>query len=321
MNRRTRRTDRGPARRRPGEGGFTLIELLISIALMVMLLAAVTMIFAGTTDTVAIQEARMTVYTNARYALDIMEDDFLGCLSFDPIEGQKPQASTAPPPVQPPFGAQVGLQRFWMENGFAGTPGQLPTKMGGHHTDQAGDTICFRSTTAVGDSMQTCEVTYSLIPGDQAIGPNNQLVPGDSTHAKTVRTDRALFTLVRKTRVAEDPAGAGGGGAGGVPLDPKIPWKYTPKVKDKVSGAMVDVIDQELCHYVISFNLEYYSVNQQFSQLDPSPFPESNPAGQEPTGATSFYRVPAIRVTLVIVEDVGERQERTIQKEIWIPQG
>ena len=55
MNRKTRRSDRG----------FTLIELLISIALMVMLLAAVTMIFAGTTDTVAIQEARMTVYTNA----------------------------------------------------------------------------------------------------------------------------------------------------------------------------------------------------------------------------------------------------------------
>jgi len=36
--------------------GFTLIELLIAIALMVMLLAAVTMIFAGTTDTVATQD-------------------------------------------------------------------------------------------------------------------------------------------------------------------------------------------------------------------------------------------------------------------------
>ena len=104
-------------------------------------------------------------------------------------------------------------------------------------------------------------------------------------------------------------------------MDPKIPWKYSAKVKDKVTGGMVDIVDQELCHYVISFNLEYYSVNQQFSQLDPSPFPETSPAGQEPQGAASFYRVPAIRVTLVVVEDVGERQERTIQKEIWIPQG
>ena len=311
MNRRMRRS--------ASAGGFTLIELLISIALMVMLLAAVTMIFAGTTDTVAIQEARMTVFTNARYAMDIMENDILGCLSFDPIEGQKPQPAVAPPPTQPPFGAQVGLQRFWMENGWAGTPGQLPAKVGGHHTDQAGDTLCFRTTTAVGDSMQTCEVTYTLIPGDQAVGPNNGLVQGDSSHAKTVRTDRALFTLLRKVRVAEDPAGAAGGGA--VPPDPKVPWKYSAKIKDKVSGAMVDIVDQELCHYVISFNLEYYSVNQQFSQLDPSPFPESNPAGQEPAGATAFYRVPAIRVTLVVVEDVGERQERTIQKEIWVPQG
>jgi prepilin-type N-terminal cleavage/methylation domain-containing protein len=308
-----------PKRPRRCEGGFTLIELLISVALMVLLLAAVTMIFAGTTDTVAVQEARMTVYTNARYALDIMENDLLGCLSFDPIEGQKPGPSGVPPPP-PGTGSQLPLQRFWMENGYAGTPGQLPTKMGGHHTDQAGDTICFRSTTTVGDSMQTCEVTYTLIPGDQAVGPNNQLTKGDDSHRKTLRTERALFTLVRKVRVSEDPKMAAGG-AGGIPLDPKIPWKFTGQVKDRVTGAMNDVIDQELCHYVISFNLEYYAANQQFSQLDPTPFGESNPVGQEPVGATSYYRVPAIRVTLVVIDDIGERQERTIQKTIWIPQG
>ena len=60
--------------------GFTLIELLISIALMVMILFAITLVFARTTETVAIQEARTTVYTNARYALDIMENDLMGCL-------------------------------------------------------------------------------------------------------------------------------------------------------------------------------------------------------------------------------------------------
>lgn len=310
-------------RRRADQSGFTLIELLISVALMVLLLSAVTMIFAGTTETVAVQEARMTVFTNARYALDVLENDVLGMLSFEPIEGQKPQPAGAPPPTQPPFGSQLGMQRFWMENGYAGTPGQLPAKMGGHHTDQAGDTICFRTTTTVGDSMQTCEITYCLIPGDHAVGANNQIVPGDSTHAKTLRTDRALFTLVRKVRVSEDQSGAAGGagGAAGIPIDPKIPWKYTSKVKDKVSGTMSDVIDTELCHYVLSFNLEYYAANQQFSQLDPSPFPETNPAGQEPQNATTAYRVPAIRVTLVIVDDAGERQERTIQKTIWVPQG
>jgi len=301
--------------------GFTLIELLIAIALMVMLLAAVTMIFAGTTDTVATQEARMTVFTNARYAVDIMENDLLGCLSFDPLEAQKPgPAGAAPPP--PPTGAQVPLQRFWMENGWASTADAFPQKVGGHHTDAAGDTICFRSTTTVGDSMQTCEVTYSLIPGSKAIGPSNTVVSGDMSHQATLRTGRALFTLVRKVRVAEDPGAGGAGGAGGaVSVDPKVPWKFTAKVKDRVSGAMIDVMDQEICHYIVSFNLEYYAANQQFSQLDPSPFNESNPAGQEPTGSAVIYRVPAVRVTLVIVDDVGERQERTIQKAIWIPQG
>ena len=46
--------------RRPTQG-FTLIELLISIALMMILIVAITMIFVNTTETVANQEARMTV--------------------------------------------------------------------------------------------------------------------------------------------------------------------------------------------------------------------------------------------------------------------
>src|SRR6185295_7617945 len=74
------------------EGGFTLIELLISIALMMILIVAITMIFVNTTETVAVQDARMTVYTNARYALDIMENDLLGAFGLnEPMRpGQAP---------------------------------------------------------------------------------------------------------------------------------------------------------------------------------------------------------------------------------------
>ena len=61
-------------------GGFTLVELLIAIILMMILLSAITLIFMRTTDTVAISEARTTVYTNARYALDMMKNDLMGCL-------------------------------------------------------------------------------------------------------------------------------------------------------------------------------------------------------------------------------------------------
>src|SRR5258707_12606457 len=70
-------------KRRRQTSGFTLIELLISIALMMILMIAVTMIFVNTTETVAVNEARMTVYTNARYAMDIMENDLLGAYGLN----------------------------------------------------------------------------------------------------------------------------------------------------------------------------------------------------------------------------------------------
>jgi prepilin-type N-terminal cleavage/methylation domain-containing protein len=303
---------RAAARR---EGGFTLIELLISVALMVLLLAAVTMIFAGTTETVYIQEARMTVFTNARYAIDIMENDLLGCLSFNPPQ-QTPPVGGAPQQPPPPSSMPVVYQAFWMENGVVAAPGQLPSyNVGGPpavHTQRAGDRMSFRATTAVGDTMQTCQVTYELIPGSKTLDPNGTPVAGDSSHERTVRTNRGLYTLIRRVRVAK-------------PDQPNIFSEFAT-VKDRVSGAMVKVEDQELCHYIISFNLEYYSNNQTFSQLDPSPFPSSDPLGDGDRNGgkndtTTPYRVPAIRVTFVVVEDVGERQERTVQKILWIPQG
>src|SRR5688572_13971998 len=101
-------------RRRP-EAAFTLIELLISIALMMILIVAVTMIFVNTTETVAVQEARMTVYTNARYALDIMENDLLGAFGLnEPVRpgpgGAAPGGATYIPTEHIP-------QAFWMDNG------------------------------------------------------------------------------------------------------------------------------------------------------------------------------------------------------------
>jgi hypothetical protein len=83
------------------------------------------------------------------------------------------------------------------------------------------------------------------------------------------------------------------------------------------------VPDQELCYYVVSFNIEYLSSGRTFSQLAPSPCtheePLGNGVGSNDTAPTA-YRIPAIRVTMRVVEDVAERQERTIQKVMWIPQ-
>jgi type II secretory pathway pseudopilin PulG len=287
-----------------GRGGFTLIELLISIALMVMILFAITLVFAKTTETVAIQEARTTVYTNARYALDIMENDLMGVLPFDAPPLPIPPAAGVPKPPQQP------TQIFWMENGYA-TPGVKPANVAGGHDKQAGDTISFRATTTVADTLQTVQVTYMVIPANKVLDADGKEQSGDATHEKTARTERGLFTLIRQVRGPEKN-------------NPRV-YSERCKVREKGSAVEVDVPDQELCHYVISFNLEYLANNMTFSQLDaPGPFPSKDPIGDgtgaNDTGATAV-RMQAVRVTLVIVEDIGERQERTIQKVMWIPQG
>lgn len=299
--------------------GFSLIELLISVVLMIILLGAVTMIFIKTTETVARQDARMTVYTNARYAMDIMENDLMGALTVEmpppppqpaPIPGQPP-----PPPPPPP----TPLQSLWMENGYCAAAGVSPSyNVGGQntHIEKAGDRMSFRTTSAVAQTMQTCEVTYELIPGNQFIDAAGALKSGDESHRETARTKRGIFTLVRKVRTA-DPAKA----SAVKPGEP-IVYDVIPIVKDMAPPfPMVTVQDTELCHYVVSFNIEYLASNQMFSQLDPSPFPKADPLGDNKgaNDTTTPYRIPAIRVTLVIVEDISERQERTIQKVMWLP--
>jgi type II secretory pathway pseudopilin PulG len=289
---------------RRDRGGFTLIELLISIALMVMILFAITLVFARTTETVAMQEARTTVYTNARYALDIMENDLMGCLPFDPPPLPFPVAPGVPPPPRPTF------QAFWMENGYAAS-GSKPTRVSGAHEKQAGDSLSFRATTTVANTIQTVQVTYMLIPSNKVLDNNGMLKDGDDTRKETARSNRGLFTLVRQVR-------------GPLKTDPNI---YSERVRIRPPGAVAeeDVPDQELCHYVLSFNLEYLANNLSYSQLDvPGPCDRDKPIGdgkgENDTGSTAL-RMQSVRVTLVIVDDIGERQERTIQKVMWIPQG
>jgi prepilin-type N-terminal cleavage/methylation domain-containing protein len=288
------------------QAGFTLIELLIAIALMTILIGAVTMIFIQTTETVAIQEARMTVYTNARYALDILENDLMSAVTFN-----------------------AGIQQFYMENGKVATPGTFPVfnSSGGHVYDPVtkqspADKISFIATTTVGDTQQTCMVTCELIPAHFALNATTGTPQtGDQSHKQTVRTNRGLYTLVRRIRVA-DPA---------VPVPPGTLPNYKNLPADR---AGITIADQELCHYVLGFNLEYFASNLNFSQLDPSPFTSKqggndDPIGNDqgtndkntPGGAVTALRIPYIRVTLTIVEDVGERQERAITKSLWVPMG
>lgn len=303
--------------------GFTLIELLVAVVLMMILLSAVTLIFVQTTDTIVGAQANTTIYTQARYALDTMENDLLGCLPFVAF-----QAGVA---VQP------GGQNFMMINGRTDPPmgsANVPIYgQNGYHWWQQGsagaaDKIVFRTTTAVGNTTQTVEISYELIPGSQTLRttplPVSELknMPdldtGDTGRGATVRDPiRPLYTLVRRVRGP----------------DTANPTLYNQPPKDSFGNI---VPDAELCYFVVSFNLEYYAKNHSMSQLDDSPFTDKDPLGDglgvndgeapgggppPPGSPSTALRVPFIRVTLVLVEDTGALQERTIQKTIWIPVG
>ncbi len=280
--------------------GFTLVELLICIVLMMILLSAVTMVFTNTTEMITTTNARTAVYTNARYALDKLEVDLKGCLPFN-----------------------SGQQRFILDNGNSAGLGNPPgyNSGGQGHVGNAADRLIFRTTSTVGDTLQTVEVEYSLIPGSKALDdpggvlPGTNVVGGDPAKGQTVGqagTPRPLFTLVRRVRAADN---------NGI---------YSLPAKDKANNI---IPDSELCRFVISFNIEYLSDIQTLSQLEPSPCPSSatygsgggddplgNGLGENDTGSTP-YRIPYLRFTLVIVDDSAERQERAVLKSISIPMG
>jgi prepilin-type N-terminal cleavage/methylation domain-containing protein len=154
------------------------------------------------------------------------------------------------------------------------------------HVGRAKDRISFDTLTSAGDAVQRLRVTYELQPYvDAANGYGN-------------RTGRPLFVLVRRLRTVEGAAAV-----------------------DSLGTA---VPDQELCHYVLSFNVEYLANTGRFSQLEPSPCPPSDPLGDgagSNDGPTSPLRIPYLRIVLTVVDGSGERQERTFPRVVWIPAG
>ena len=287
------------ARKRRVEG-FTLIELLISIVLMIILLMAVTMVFINTTDTVTISQARSQVYTEARRAADLLEEDLLACFPF------------------------TGAQEFCMDNGVGGFSGDVAAdpKIGvtGGDVGHAADQLIFIATTLVGTTHQSARITYFLLPGHKALDAVGNVEEGDREFGRTMATPtfptgRPLYTLIRRVLV----------------LNP-VTGRYDQRPTDLLNRP---VPDMELCRFVTSFNLEYVSNNMSYSQLSPSPFQstvtpggKNDPLGNglgENDGEGSEdavpIRVPSVRVTLTIVEDRTARQERVIQKIIAIPMG
>jgi hypothetical protein len=194
----------------------------------------------------------------------------------------------------------TGGQRFILENGYSTGPSTIVYQSTGNantHVGKAADRMIFRATAITGDTIQPVEVTYELEPYN------------DPTRSKGLATNRPMFVLVRRVRASTT----------------QQPDVYNQIPKDS-SGS--DINDQELCHFVLSFNIEYYASDSRFSQLDPSPCPPSDPLGDLDLGGggktndtTNAIRLRYLRITMSIVDDVGEKQERMVTRVIWIPLG
>jgi prepilin-type N-terminal cleavage/methylation domain-containing protein len=68
--------------------GFTLIELLVAVGLMVILISAVVLVFARSTQVFATAESLMKIFQNARAAMNIMGREIGSALPLD-SENQK----------------------------------------------------------------------------------------------------------------------------------------------------------------------------------------------------------------------------------------
>lgn len=302
-----------------GRRGFTLVELLVVIILMILIIGVVANIFNTSREIISINEARITVYVNASYAMDRIMVDLFGALPWD-----------------------GGAQRFVLHNFRIDSTDEgkdyydevssgASEETGGHYLkgtidgadyEAAADVLSFRSVTLAGDQVGSYQVTYYL-KGD---------AEGGSRH-KTWRTQRPIFTLMRRVTEASPAESTTDN------------WTRLPKIDLNLDGTPDTTIqEEEVCHYVLSFNIEYLARENggqggmNFSQLEASPCNWSDPLGDgdPPSGVSGNdtdddgdpltitdnpYRIPQVRITIVIVEDNGERSERMITHVFQIPMG
>lgn len=302
--------------------GFTLIELLVAVGLATILISTVVLIFYGSTDIFKMSEARMSVFGNARAALDIFARD-----------------------VQSAVPAESNQQRFLMTRSAAGGVGwDSPTTLAFPAGKEGTDAIQFRAIIPVNMSMgpvppagmlpsptlRTVQVLYSLRhDGDPELLSTNLI-------QFTTRTNRRIYVLQK--RVYDPPAAVPGffvpiasfsAQTNTAVADPSeyhaIP---IPSVPPGLGSERCD-----LCHYVLSFNLEYFALKAGATPTAPGVPPVApyapNGAGSAlsaaftggtPLGTAVTDRLPfGIRAMLRVTEGAGERQERLIVRTVWIP--
>jgi hypothetical protein len=281
---------------------------------MTIIISAVAMIFQQTTDTVAVGTARNQVYQNATWAMDRVTYDFYGMVNLN-----------------------SGSQRLVMENGkIAGTVMSVgPSVAGGHYPKWPGgayegacDLVSMRTISLAGNTRGLYQVTWFL-----------DLDP-DVDRQKTALTNRPMYVLKRMVSI---PTAAQGvldnwtGQAKNASGTLMTPYQSGKPVG--ASGASYTGVVEDVCRYVLHFNVEYMDNSLSFSQLQPSPCtsamtgaasegnnpygPLGNGLGENDVGGSpgTPFRIPYLRVTMVLIDDAAERCERTVTRTISIPMG
>lgn len=290
--------------------GFTLMELLVAVGLMVILMTAIVMIFYRSTDVMKIQDARINIYGNARAALDILGSDIQNAL---PLDG--------------------GQQRLWIEDFKRPALGVVPM---GNNTDGAIDYIGMITVAtapagagSTSRELRTVYVEYFMMNDED---PETSFTGAGYTEAQ--RSQRQIFVLKRRlwtistagalTKLTTQQKST-------IPLFTPMP---TPTSLATGAGSAPDFLlieEGDLCHWVLSFNIEAYWDDTpadpngpgKYSELDegaPMPFQKAiMPVGDIIPGDPAFPR--KFRVTMRVIEGAGERQERVFQRDIWAPLG
>lgn len=286
--------------------GFTLIELLVGVALMVILLTAITLIFFRSTDVVKINDARISIYENARGAMDRFASDW---------ENQQPVSS--------------GRQSAHLAD-FTRPPGSAPAP--GSDWDGAADYAGWATTAPVPSGatreLKSVYVEYFLTLDDDA--ETSATGPGST---KSLRSRRPIYVL--KRRVWALPAAIAtlrAQQAAGVPITEAMPGPLTATSAKApgVYGGMTLIEDADLCHWVVSFDIEVLEyapsappgpANPGYHELDGTTVyvPAVMPLGDAPGAEPEIPR--KVRISLRVIEGAAERQERLVQREVWTAAG
>jgi prepilin-type N-terminal cleavage/methylation domain-containing protein len=293
--------------------GFTLMELLVAVGLMVILMTAIVTIFYRATDVMKINDARISIYENARSAMDILENDVKNSV---PVSG--------------------GQQRMYIANFARPVAGSVPA---GSNSDGAADYIGMVTvTTAPAGAgptstreLKTVYVEYFLTTDDDA---ETSFTSKGYTSAQ--RSQRRIFVL--KRRIWGLPAKISTlqvQQTVGVPIFNAMPGPLTVTSMMLPPGpspaTMTLIEDGDLCHWIVSFNIEclvynpaaapgptnpkYYEMDEAGTPYVKGIMPLGDAVGVEPVTPRKM------RISLRVIEGAGERQERLIEREIWVPLG